>query len=250
MALNSMRLDRFLVQHCRLRKRAVQLILAQRRVQVDGISVDCGNMIINHFSHICLDHQPLQAHQGYYLMLNKPVGVVSATQDQLHKTVIDLLDYSYKSQLHIVGRLDLNSSGLLLFSNDSRWSKQITEPKVKVPKRYLVTLAKPITPDYVAAFADGMYFSYENITTMPAQVTILSDYSAEVVLYEGKYHQLKRMFGRFRNKVLSIHRLSVGKLKLDDALKPGANRLLTADEVMLFNIDTDNTALKTKEIVT
>ena len=112
---------------------------------------------------------------------------------------------------------------------------EISQPGSKLLKRYRVTVENPLTPEYVSEFQRGMYFSYEDITTRPAELTILSDYSAEVGLVEGRYHQLKRMFGRFDNKVLSIHRIAVGALQLDDQLLAGQSRDLTVAEVGLIS---------------
>jgi 16S rRNA pseudouridine516 synthase len=186
---------------------------------------------VDEFSHIQLDGQILQANTPVYLMLHKPIGVVSATKDTQHKTVIDLLDCEVRDELHIAGRLDLNSSGLLLLTNDSRWSDALMSPTHKVDKVYRVTLANPLTEEYIAAFAEGMYFSFEDIMTQPAKLVILADHVAEVTLKEGKYHQIKRMFGRFRNPVVGLHRLSIGDIVLDEALASGESRVLTAAEV-------------------
>jgi 16S rRNA pseudouridine516 synthase len=164
-------------------------------------------------------------------MLNKPAGVVSATQDSAHKTVVDLLDYEFRHQLHIAGRLDLNSSGLVLLTNDSRWSSRLTAPDSKVTKRYRVSLEKPMTPEYVQAFAEGMYFPYEDITTKPVELRIIDDFSAELDLIEGRYHQIKRMFGRFRNPVKTLHRYAIGDLVLDETLLPGQSRLIDGSEI-------------------
>lgn len=104
-------------------------------------------------------------------------------------------------------------------------------PEQKVDKVYRVTLANPLSEDYIAAFAQGMYFGFEDITTQPAKLTILEPHVAEVTLREGKYHQIKRMFGRFRNPVVGLHRLSIGEITLDKHLSPGESRMLTAQEV-------------------
>jgi 16S rRNA pseudouridine516 synthase len=170
-----------------------------------------------------------------HIMLHKPVGVVCATKDVQHQTVIDLLGEQWgaaeKSALHIVGRLDLNTSGLVLLTNDSRWSEKLTLPESKVEKYYRVTLANPLSVEYVSAFAQGMYFAFENITTQPAKLSIISTYVAEVILTEGRYHQIKRMFGRFRNPVLALNRYAIGSLVLDDLLAVGGSRNLTQVEV-------------------
>jgi 16S rRNA pseudouridine516 synthase len=232
MSINRSRLDRFISNYCNVNRKNVRIYIAQKRIVVDGKVAHSIDQPIDKFSHIMLDKQVIQANNASYIMLNKPTGVVSATVDEKHKTVIDLLPYRDKSDLHIVGRLDLNTSGLVLLTNDSRWSESLTKPGEKVPKRYRVTLKNPISIDYIKAFAQGMYFDYEGITTLPAELKIISTYVAEVILFEGKYHQIKRMFGRFRNPVVALHRDSIGKLCLDNRLKIGESRILTPDEVM------------------
>lgn len=231
MALNKTRLDRFLAQYCQVSRKHVRLMLAQNRVQVDGIIARDIEQVIDTFSHVVLDNKVIQENPAYYIMLNKPIGVVSATRDSQHKTVIDLLAYSFKEELHIVGRLDLNTSGLVLLTNDSRWSERLTVPERKVTKRYLVTLKDKLSAEYISAFAEGMYFAFEGLTTKPAKLTILSDYQAEVELVEGRYHQIKRMFGRFRNQVTGLHRCSIGNMQLDSQLPLGESRHLTAAEI-------------------
>lgn len=225
------RLDKFLINHLALNKRDVRLMLAQKRVVVDGeITLDMDAQI-NKFSIIEVNGETVQSNKSLYIMLNKPIGVVSATKDNIHKTVIDLLSHQHKSSLHIVGRLDLNTSGLVLLTNNSEWSERLTQPESKVPKIYNVTLKHKLTNDYILAFEQGMYFEYENITTKPAKLEIISDYVARVTLVEGKYHQIKRMFGRFQNPVVALHRSKVGNLALDSSLSAGESRILTNDEV-------------------
>jgi 16S rRNA pseudouridine516 synthase len=159
-------------------------------------------------------------------MLNKPKGVVSATKDAKHTTVLDLIDHPQKDELHIAGRLDFNSTGLVLLTNDGAWSRQISLPETKLTKTYEVTLSKPMTEAYITTFQQGIYFAYEGITTQPAQLEILSAYKARLSLVEGKYHQVKRMFGYFQNEVLSLHRISVGSMTLN-GLKEGESRVLS-----------------------
>ncbi|MEH6550763.1 MAG: 16S rRNA pseudouridine(516) synthase [Pseudomonadales bacterium] len=230
------RLDRFISSHAGINRRDVRAVLASGRVLVDGVMAREINQVVHEFSHIVLDGKVLQANTPSYVMMHKPAGVVSATKDPRHKTVIDLLDRPDRSSLHIVGRLDFNSSGLLLLTNDGRWSRRLSLPETKVAKVYRVKLAKALTQDYVAAFAEGMYFAYEHITTRPAILKILDETEAEVVLEEGRYHQIKRMFGRFDNEVLELHRVSVGGLSLDPNLAAGQSRDLTAAELAGFKL--------------
>ncbi|XQW86724.1 16S rRNA pseudouridine(516) synthase [Thalassotalea piscium] len=231
MSISRSRLDRFISEKCRVGRRDVRLLVAQKRISVDGKITDDVSLIIDKFSTVVFDNEVLQANKASYIMLHKPVGVVSATIDQEHKTVIDLLSVPEKLDLHLVGRLDLNTSGLVLLTNDSRWSERLTKPEKKVKKTYLVTLKNPLTDDYISAFEQGMYFPFEDITTLPAKLSILSDYTAQVDLVEGRYHQIKRMFGRFRNPVVALHRQSIGTLHLDSELAVGESRYLTATEV-------------------
>lgn len=232
------RLDRFLSAKLGINRGDVRLMLAKKQVLVDGIVATDIQQQINSFTHVALIDQEggesfkvVQDNQPQYWMMNKPIGVVSATTDDQHKTVMDLMPIPDANELHIAGRLDLNSSGLLLLTNDGRWSRALSEPKADVGKCYRVELEKPLTKDYIQAFSEGMYFSFEDITTRPVELTIISDYVAELRLVEGRYHQIKRMFGRFRNPVLALHRISIGNVLLDEALAPGQSRPLTELEV-------------------
>ena len=230
MSISRARLDRFISEECQINRKKVRLLLAQKRVVVDGVIATDIAQPIDKFSVISLDNHIVQQHKAIYVMLHKPVGVVCATKDEQHKTVIDLLGSllpsDEKASLHIVGRLDLNTSGLVLLTNDSRWSEQLTSPKSKVAKHYLVTLHKPLNDEYIEAFAKGMYFAFENITTQPVTLKIISPYQAEVILTEGRYHQIKRMFGRFNNPVIALHRTSIGEYVLNDSLKEGESKFL------------------------
>ena len=220
------RLDRFISAKTGTPKSKVRLMLAQKRIYVDGQLATDINQPIDQFSHVALDGAVVQNNTRRYIMMNKPIGVVSATKDEQHKTVMDLLVEKNinTDDLHIVGRLDLHSSGLLLLTNDGDWSRALMSPENKVAKVYEVTVEHPITDECIQAFANGMYFSYEDITTKPAQLEKLSECVAKVTLEEGRYHQIKRMFGRFRNPVLALHRVSIGEIKLDDGLAPGESR--------------------------
>lgn len=225
------RLDRFISTHTQTHRKEVRLLLAQQRIQVDGRIATDIHQPVDEFSHIMFDGEVLQANTPSYIMMNKPIGVVSATKDTLHTTAIDLLNRPDRAHLHIAGRLDRFSSGLLLLTNDGRWSRSLSEPGFSVTKRYIVTVKHPITDDYIHAFSAGMFFAYENITTRPATLHILDEHTAEICLTEGRYHQIKRMFGRFRNPVLALHRIAIGNLALEATLNQGEYRDLTALEV-------------------
>ena len=226
-----MRLDRFLSHRPEFSRQDARRLLLAGRVRVDGLAAGDGRREVSAFSRIELDDQVLQA--GYparYLMLHKPVGCVSATSDPQHRTVLDLLPVAEREGLHIAGRLDGNTTGLLLLTNDGQWSRRLTLPGSKLPKVYRVETAEPIGPEYVETFARGIYFAFEDLTTLPARLEILDSRSARLTLVEGRYHQVKRMFGHFRNRVTRLHRESIGPIHLDPALQPGHYRPLTAEE--------------------
>jgi 16S rRNA pseudouridine516 synthase len=227
-----MRVDRFLSNLPRFNRQQVRLLLVQGRVQIDSQPARDGHNPVNEFSQVMVDGEVLQAGRPpRYFMLHKPMGCVSATSDPQHPTVLDLLDEPDKHRLHIAGRLDFNTSGLLLITDDGQWSRRLTQPGSKMPKVYHVQTEQPIGAHYAETFANGIYFAFEDLTTLPAQLTLLDSHSAHLTLVEGRYHQVKRMFGYFQNKVLRLHRERIGEIVLDPALAAGQYRPLTAEEI-------------------
>ncbi len=207
------------------------MLIAQGKVCIEGVVVRDNLQEVTELSDVICDGKAINTHKAYYIMLNKPRGYVSATVDDEHQTVVDLISEPFAEQLHIAGRLDKESTGLLILTNDGIWSKLVTEPIMEIPKRYLVTTEKVIIPEIRARFAEGFYFAYEDITTLPSELEIISEYSATVTIYEGKYHQIKRMFHAVGNRITSLHRLSVGCLELDESLDEGSYRSLTDVEI-------------------
>ncbi|MDX5373936.1 MAG: pseudouridine synthase [Pseudomonadaceae bacterium] len=227
-----MRLDRFLSNLPRFSRADARLLLAAGRLRVDGETVRDGRHEVREFSRIELDEELLQAGRpARYFMLNKPAGVVSATAHGEHRTVLDLLDEPDKHELHIGGRLDLNTTGLLIVTNDGLWSRRLTEPRSRLGKVYRVSTERPITTEYAEVFARGLYFAYEDLTTLPAELQVLDPHTALLTLHEGRYHQVKRMFGHFRNRVVALHRERMGPLRLDPELAPGQYRALSPEEI-------------------
>lgn len=227
-----MRVDRFLSNLPQFNRKQVRLLLVERRVTVDGVTVSDPHHEVREFSQVRVDDEVLQAGKpARYFMLHKPKGCVSATSDPQHPTVLDLLDEPDKDQLHIAGRLDFNTTGLMLITNDGQWSRRLTQPQTKLPKIYLVETEREIGPEYAATFAAGLYFAFEDLTTQPAELTLLGPTTARLDIIEGRYHQVKRMFGHFDNKVIGLHRERMGPLVLDVNLEPGEYRTLTDDEI-------------------
>jgi 16S rRNA pseudouridine516 synthase len=227
-----MRVDRFLSNLPRFNRQQVRMLLVERRISVDGVAVSDPHHDVREFSRVCVDGQVLQAGRpARYFMLHKPKGCVSATADARHPTVLDWLDEPDKGELHIAGRLDFNTTGLLVITNDGQWSRRLTQPQTKLPKVYRVHTQQDIGPEYAATFAAGLYFAFEDLTTQPAELVLLGPRIARLSIVEGRYHQVKRMFGHFDNKVIDLHRERMGPLELDATLAPGEYRALTDAEI-------------------
>ncbi|MHC8304709.1 pseudouridine synthase [Pseudomonas sp. PB3P13] len=230
-----MRVDRFLSNLPRFNRQQARLLLVEKRVRVDGKIVSDPHAEVREFSRVEVDDEILQAGKPLrHFMLHKPAGCVSATRDPEHPTVLDLIHEPDKDELHIAGRLDFNTTGLMLITNDGSWSRRLTQPQTKLPKVYYVETEQEIGPHYAATFNAGLYFAFEDLTTQPAELNLLGPKSARLSIVEGRYHQVKRMFGHFNNKVLRLHRESMGPLALDPTLKPGEYRALRADEIELI----------------
>lgn len=230
-----MRVDRFLSNLPRFNRKQVRLLLVEKRVRVDGKIVSDPHAEVLEFSRVEVDGDVLQAGKpARYFMLHKPPGCVSATRDPEHPTVLDLIDEPDKHDLHIAGRLDFNTTGLMLITNDGSWSRRLTQPMTKLPKVYYVETEQDIGPEYALKFTEGLYFAFEDLTTLPAELALLGPKSARLSIVEGRYHQVKRMFGHFDNKVLRLHRERMGPLVLDSALKPGEYRPLSDEEIGLI----------------
>lgn len=228
-----MKLNRLVARHAGIGRNQARLLIAASRVSVGGSLITDGSYEVDRFQQVALDGNPIhEAENRLRIMLHKPRGILSATKDAVHPTVIDLIDHPQKHELHLVGRLDRDSSGLMLLTNDGNWSKLLMAPDSQVPKVYLVETHEPISPDAADAFAAGFYFHTEDITTMPAKLEILGPHLARVTLHEGRYHQIKRMFHRVGNRVATLHRESIGSISLTDDLSPGAWRELAADETV------------------
>jgi 16S rRNA pseudouridine516 synthase len=224
-----MRLDRLIQLSLRMGSKEARIFLAGRNVQVNGAVEVSGSAQIGRFDRVEARGTVLQARVPHYLLLHKPVGVVSATTDLLHQTVIDLIREPWASELHLAGRLDRFTSGLVVLTNDSSFSTALTLPQKKVPKTYLVTTDSDIPSEVVRSFEKGMLFAKEGVTTEPAIVDLLGPRRCRLTIFEGKHHQVKRMFLRFGIRVVTLHRESIGHLHLSD-LPAGHYRELTAEE--------------------
>ncbi|WP_027330870.1 pseudouridine synthase [Marinimicrobium agarilyticum] len=226
-----MRLDKYVSQCSGLSRKSVKQVLHQRRIAVDGEPVRNAGLILCGEETVTLDGHPLALPRARYLMLHKPAGVVCATEDSSQRTVLDLLPSTLATGQQIVGRLDKDTTGLLLLTDDGQWNHRITSPRRACAKVYQVTTADPIEPSAIDAFHDGIVLKDDPKPTQPATLVIEGSHQASITLVEGRYHQVKRMFAALGNRVTALHRASIGSIRLDPELPEGQFRSLTEDEI-------------------
>ena len=189
---------------------------------------------------ICVDGEVISCAPQRYLMLHKPGGILSATEDAKQETVLDLLSPQLRRQeLFPVGRLDKDTTGLLLLTNDGDFAHRVISPKKHVQKIYRAAVDGILTQEDVAAFEKGLMLS-DGTQCLPAKLELLRPSVGRVTVYEGKYHQVKRMFAACGKHVTALHREQIGALVLDPALQPGEYRELTAEELKAVFSDEKN----------
>ena len=185
---------------------------------------------------VCFQGKPLIYKEFEYYMLNKPQNVVSATQDNYDKTVLDLLKDVRKKDLFPVGRLDKDTEGLLLITNDGALAHSLLSPKKHVNKTYFVGLHSPIEEDAITKLENGVDIGEDKLT-LPAKVTVIDPFHIELTIHEGKFHQVKRMLQAVSNEVTYLKRISFGSLTLDSSLNLGEYRELTEAELCILKTD-------------
>ncbi len=231
-----MRLDKFVADAAQLTRSAARGLIAKGRVTVNGQVCKKADCALREGDSVCADGKPLACEEYVYIMLNKPAGVVSASTDGRDKTVVDLVGGAFpRRQLFPAGRLDKTSTGFVLLTDDGAFAHDILAPKRHVPKTYRVVLDAPVTPAMVKAFAAGVTLA-DGQTMQPARLIPdeADPFAATVVLRQGVYHQIKRMFGVLDAGVNQLHRTAIGGLALDEGLAPGAWRLITPEEKALI----------------
>lgn len=226
-----MRLDKFVGNNTALSRTQIHTAIKRGLISVNGVVVDKTNTKIADTDAITLNGEKVEARKTRYLMLHKPRGYVSANTDSEHPTVLDLINVPFKHELQIVGRLDIDTTGLVLLSDDGQWNHRITSPKKDHPKCYLVTTADEISPDAKQRFTQGILLHNETKPTRPAELTLFNSHTAQLTICEGKYHQVKRMFAALGNRVVALHRQRIGNICLDTDLLEGQYRELTTAEI-------------------
>ena len=238
-----MRLDKFLANSGIGTRKEVKEILKNKKVSVNNVFVKDGKIHVDEEKDIVKYENKIINYKPFvYIMMNKPAGVISATEDSHHKTVIDLLNDKYRTyDIFPVGRLDIDTEGLLLLTNDGILSHNLLSPKKHVDKKYYVKIAKKLNENDIKMLENGIKLE-ENFVTKKAKVEIISESLNEndckkndnlvyITISEGKFHQVKRMFKAINNEVLYLKRVKMGNLLLDENLELGEYRELTQKEL-------------------
>lgn len=227
-----MRLDKYLADMGCGTRTQVKDAIKKGRVSINDEKIKSPETKIDiETTIVYMDGQPISYVQTEYYMLNKPQGVVSATEDRKYKTVIDLIDDKSRKDLFPVGRLDIDTEGLLLITNDGDLAHRLLSPKRHVDKTYYVELDSKIPANAKEEMLEGITLE-EEFKTMPATLELLSETTCYLTIREGKFHQVKRMFEYFGCTVTYLKRISMGPLTLDETLKVGEYRLLTKEELL------------------
>ncbi len=225
-----MRLDQFIANSTELSRKEAKQAIVRGHVTVNEHTCKSASTHLAGHERVMLSGTPLTLPGERYLMMHKPAGVVSATTDSDHPTALDLLPANTARNLHIVGRLDADTTGLLLLTTDGQWSHRVTSPRTECPKTYRVTLSEPLTDSAVEELEQGVRLHNDPKPTRPARVTILEERIIELTISEGRYHQVKRMLAAVGNHVEELHRLQIGEVRLDASLAPGEYRELSPEE--------------------
>ena len=240
-----MRLDKFICKSTELTRNEAKKLLKSGEVRVNGVIEKDAAMQVHENNSITVDGQALTARTSRYFMLHKVVDSICSNVDEVYPSVLHFIDVDKAFDLHIAGRLDADTTGLVLITDDGRWSHNVISPKKECQKIYRVWLRNAIAEDKAAElierFKQGIQLQGESSLTRPAVLVLVTDNeepsneSNEVLLTitEGKYHQVKRMFAAVGNRVVGLHREQIGGIELGD-LAPGQWRCLTEEEVALF----------------
>lgn len=227
----AMRLDKYISNATDLSRNEVKRLIKAGEVTIDDEQASGPAQKVTGSEEICIDGSAIRLDGYRYFMMNKPAGYVSANKDKDHPTVIDLV-YEHRNQtLQIAGRLDVDTTGLLLLTDDGQWNHQITAPRSRCKKTYRVEVERPLEDHLIEKFTSGIWLEGEKRRCLPAELTIIDTKVAELSITEGKFHQVKRMFEVVDNTVQALHRERIGNIVLDEELLPGDYRPLSEAEI-------------------
>lgn len=225
------RIDKIISEQTYYTRKEIKKLISKGLVYANNeIVKKCEDKYDDNNISITINNETIEIKKNIYLILNKPKGYVSATSDVLQKTVLDLVPSKYKNRnLFPAGRLDKDTTGLMLITDDGLFAHNILSPKKHVKKEYEVTIDIPMTDEMVKGFKNGI--DLKDGKCKPAILEITGEYTGKVIITQGRYHQIKRMFGIFNAKVVSLNRICIGNLYLPDNLKLGQIKELTDDEL-------------------
>lgn len=228
------RIDKIIASQGQYSRKEVKALIAKRRIAVDGRIVSSSSEKADPMTMLLtVDGKPLEFKRNLYLVLNKPKGYVSATEDREHPTVLELVPQEYRGRdLFPAGRLDRDTTGLMIITDDGVLAHNILAPKKHVPKRYHVELDIPVTEEMRLGFSEGVMLN--DGVCKAADLIKTGEKTAEVTLREGRYHQIKRMFGCFGAEVLELKRFGMGRLTLPEDLAEGECREMSEEELALL----------------
>ena len=223
-----MRIDRFLSINGFGSRKSVKKLFHKNAVKVNDIVITDYSLDITGKDMIKVFDRPVDNHPYVTIMLNKPEGYISSMIDERYPSVMNLIPDQYRKRVRIVGRLDYDTTGLLLFTDNGVLNSRLANPKYHVPKTYQVTVNHILKPGLVELFKAGNIDIGRGEITSSAELIIKDEYHADITIHEGKYHEIKRLFGKFSYDVVQLHRISLGPIKLDVDL--GKTRLLSEEE--------------------
>ena len=228
-----MRLDKFVCKSTELTKDEVTHLIREGQVFVNNEMIINETTQVHENNQIVLNGQLLKTRSFRYLLMNKPQNTICSNIDEVYPSLFNYVDVDRVSELHVAGRLDADTTGLVLMTDDGRWSFDIIRPSKQCKKVYRVGLSRSIAEDVADKFLRGVQLQGESKLTLPAELEIINKNEVRLTLTEGKYHQVKRMFAAVGNRVVSLHREKIGNISLD--VDVGQWRYLTEDEVSSFN---------------
>lgn len=230
-----MRLDQWLSKVLNISRNDAKKVIKQQEIKNEqGDYLNKANCSVDEQQTLWLDGEALRLPQTAYYLLYKPQGYVCSHHDDGYPSVLRLLP-NHHEKLHFAGRLDADTTGLLLVSSDGQWCHRVSHPKHKHPKTYLVNLAEPLSPAAVKQLEQGVLLHNEEKPTLPSRVEVINEKQCRLSINEGKYHQVKRMLAAVGNKVTALHREAVAHINLDNpTLALGQYRTLSQEEVERF----------------
>lgn len=236
-----MRIDQLISQAMPFSRKEVKALVRQKRVMVNGLACRDPGLHVGEHDLVMLDDAHVEWPRDLYYMLNKPSGYCCSHEDDGAVSALKLLPPTGK-KLHFAGRLDADTTGLVLVSSNGHWCHRVTSPKQRDDKckykHYRVTLAMTPSPADIAALQQGIMLNGESSPTLPAIITLIDSHTCEIAISEGRYHQVKRMFAATGNHVKTLHRFRIGNIELDSTLGEGEYRQLSGTEIEGFSHDT------------